>query len=288
MKQSMLIAVSVVTIALATAAARENSSRTQTIAGRYSVSINGMEMYYEIRGDGAPLVLLHGFFSSGKLWNPVVRNFSKEFQVIIPDLRGHGHSTNPSKKFTHRQSALDVFALLDHLGIDDFKAMGISSGGMTLLHMATQQPDRVKSMVLIGTTIYFPKEAREIMRQTTFEKRKDPDWIFVYDYQTRGDEQLRELFSQFHEFKDSYDDMNFTSPYLSTITAQTLIIHGDRDIFFPISIPLQMYRSIPNSYLWIVPNGDHVPIFGYMLPWFVGTTKGFLNNAWITPIKRGE
>jgi pimeloyl-ACP methyl ester carboxylesterase len=53
--------------------------------------------------------------------------------------------------------------------------------------------------------------------------------------------------------------MNFTAPYLSTIQARTLMVHGDRDQFFPINIPLEMYRSIPNSSLWIVPNGQHGP-----------------------------
>jgi pimeloyl-ACP methyl ester carboxylesterase len=66
--------------------------------------------------------------------------------------------------------------------------------------------------------------------------------------------------TQFHAFKDSYGDMNFTPPYLSTITANTLILHGDRDQFFPVSIPVEQYQAIPNSYLWIVPNGGHVPL----------------------------
>ena len=90
---------------------------------------------------------------------------AEHYQLIIPDLRGHGRSTNPSGAFTHRQSALDVYALLDQLGVKRFKAMGISTGGMTLLHMATQQRDRVEAMVLIGATSYFPEEARAIMRE---------------------------------------------------------------------------------------------------------------------------
>lgn len=65
----------------------------------------------------------------------------------------------------------------------------------------------------------------------------------------RGDEQIRELQQQFHIFKDSYDDMNFTPLYLSTIAARTLIVHGDRDPFFPVEIALEMYRSIPGAYL---------------------------------------
>jgi pimeloyl-ACP methyl ester carboxylesterase len=73
----------------------------------------------------------------------------------------------------------------------------------------------------------------------------------------------------------SYDDMNFTRPYLSTITARTLIIHGDRDRFFPVEIPVEMYQSIPNSALWIIPNGGHVPIHGGRVP-FVSKAVEFL------------
>ena len=241
------------------------------------LGVNGIEMYYETSGKGQPLVLLHGFNSSGATWAGLVPEFARSYQVIVPDLRGHGRSTNPAKQFTHRQSALDVFALLDALGIAQFKAMGISTGGMTLIHMATHQPSRVDAMVLIGATIYFPEQARAIMRTATVESLT-PD---VYDRRRQihkhGDEQIRELQRQFHGFKDSYDDMNFTRPYLSTVSARTLIVHGDRDQFFPVEIPLEMYRSIPNALLWIIPQGGHVPIFDPLVP-FAPTALKFLNG----------
>ena len=129
---------------------------------------------------------------------------------------------------------------------------------MTLLHMATAQPERVEAMVLIGATSYFPEQAREIMRASTPESLS---WI-LEEAHSRGLEQARELVSQLLAFNDIYDDMNFTPPYLSTITASTLIVHGDRDPFFPVSIPVEEYEAIPNSYLWIVPNGGHVPLLG--------------------------
>jgi pimeloyl-ACP methyl ester carboxylesterase len=156
--------------------------------------------------------------------------------------------------------------------------MGISTGGMTLIHMATQQPSRLEAMALIGATIYFPEQAREIMRKTTVENLTPQMYEQRRQIHKQGDEQIRDLQQQFHAFKDSYDDMNFTRPYLSTIRARTLIVHGDRDAFFPVEIPLEMYRSIPNAELWIVPNGGHVPIFQPLVP-FAAKALAFLSQA---------
>lgn len=246
----------------------------------HTASINGMQMYYEIHGQGDPLVLLHGFTGSSQNWDPFIADFSKDYRLIIPDLRGHGRSTNPTNQFTHRQSALDVFALLDQLGIDQFRAMGISTGGMTLIHMATQQSRRVEAMVLIGSTIYFPEQARVIMRRTSVDSLNQQRWDQLRQTHKHGDDQIRALITEFNNFKDSYDDMNFTAPYLSTITARTLIVHGDRDGFFPVSIPVEMYGAIPHSYLWIIPNGDHVPIFGKNAPVFTRLALEFLHSDW--------
>lgn len=246
------------------------------LTGR-SYALNGIEMYVESHGEGEPLVLLHGFGGAGSMWGSMVAELATQYRVIVPDLRGHGRSTNPSQQFTHRQSAQDVLALVDSLGIDRFKAMGISTGGMTLLHVATREPSRVEAMVLIGATIYFPEQAREIMRISTVDRLRPADYERGRRIHARGDEQTRELEAQFHAFKDSYDDMNFTGPYLSTITARTLIVHGDRDEFFPVEIPLEMYRGIPNAQLWIIPGGKHVPIFMPGVP-FVATARAFLNR----------
>ena len=199
-----------------------------------TVEVNGIRMYYEVHGSGRPLVLLHGFGSSGTAWKRFVDDFSKDYRLIIPDLRGHGGSTNPSGDFTHRQSARDVFALLDSLGVRTFSAMGISTGGMTLLHMASTQRERVESMVLIGATTYFPEQAREIMRRRTPEAMSAAEIERQHTIHKHGDEQIRSLRRQFNGFKDSYDDMAFTPPLLASITAKTLVVHGDRDDFFPV------------------------------------------------------
>ena len=64
--------------------------------------INGVELYYEVHGAGEPLILLHGFSGCSQDWPPLIPDWSNSFQLIIPDLRGHGRSSNPSETFRHR------------------------------------------------------------------------------------------------------------------------------------------------------------------------------------------
>ena len=110
------------------------------------INVNRFELYYEERGGGEPLLLLHGGTGSGAEWKIVFTGGDPDgFRVMVPDLRGHGRSTNPSRAFTFRQAAHDMFALLDHLGIQRVKAIGLSMGAKTLLHMGTLQPDRVEA-----------------------------------------------------------------------------------------------------------------------------------------------
>jgi pimeloyl-ACP methyl ester carboxylesterase len=135
-------------------------------------------------------------------------------------------------------------------------------------------------MVLISGAHYFPEQARAVMRQMTIDSRTDEEWRVMRQRHKHGDEQIRALWAQGSTFKDSYDDMNFTPPYLSTITARTLIVHGDRDPLYPVAIPLEMHTAIPRSYLWIIPNGGHVPIFGDMTDRFVETALAFLSGEW--------
>ena len=99
------------------------------------ISVNGIDMYYEIRGQGEPLLLLHGFTGSSADWASMF-DLAKYFQLIIPDLRGHGRSTNSASAYTFRQVALDLYDLLNFLNIKKFKGIGCSGGGNALLHMA--------------------------------------------------------------------------------------------------------------------------------------------------------
>jgi pimeloyl-ACP methyl ester carboxylesterase len=242
-----------------------------------SAQVYDIELYYELRGDGEPLVLLHGGGGAGSNWNLVFVDPPPGHRLIIPDLRGHGQSLNPSGQFSFRQCALDVLALLDQLKIDRFKAIGLSLGAKTLLHIATQQPSRIDAMVLVSGAPYFPEQARALMRAVDSENHSEAEWRQMRGWH-QTDEQIRALWRMAGALADSYDDLNFTPPYLSTITARTLIVHGDRDQLYPVRLAVEMYEAIAGAQLWVVPNGGHGPIFGALAEHFVSTAVAFLTG----------
>jgi pimeloyl-ACP methyl ester carboxylesterase len=240
-------------------------------------NLNGIELCFEIQGTGEALVLLSGFSGTSQDWKPSLHVWGSEFQLILPDLRGHGRSGALSKPFRHEDAAADIFALLDHLGISAFKGVGISGGGNVLLHTATKQPQRVKAMVLVSATAYFPAQARALMRQYA-ETLPPQEWERLRERHPGGDAQIKVLLESTTAFADSYDDMNFTPPYLSTIQARTLIVQGDRDPFYPVEISVEMAKAIPNASLWIVPNAGHGPVIGARWTEFLQTAAAFLRE----------
>ena len=245
-----------------------------------TIDVNGFQMYYEARGDGEPLLLLHGGTGIGADWQHVFTGGDPAgFRVIVPDLRGHGRSTNPSGAFTFRQVAADIFALLDRLDIGRVNAIGMSAGAKTLLHMATRQPGRIDAMVLVSATPYFPAQVRAAMAQLTTDAFSDAEWAAQRQRHVHGDDQIRMLYEQMRGLKDSYDDMAFTPPLLNTIAARTLIVHGDRDPLYPVEMAMELFRSIPRSSLWVVPDAGHGPIFGKLAAPFVDIAMAYLSSG---------
>ena len=220
----------------------------------HTFRVNDLDLFVRDSGAGEPLLLLHGFTGSGDDWQHVFAEPLAGYRVIAPDLRGHGRSTNPSGSFTFREVALDIFALLDDLGIDRVKAIGMSAGANTLLHLATQQPGRVEAMIHVSGTPRFPEQARAMMRAMPAEG------VGRFAHQLAADT----------------TDMNFTAGTLAAITARTLIVHGDRDPLYPVELALELYRGIAGSSLWVVPGGGHGPIFGEQSAPFAAAAAAFL------------
>jgi pimeloyl-ACP methyl ester carboxylesterase len=245
-----------------------------------TVSVNGIDLFYEVEGSGEPLLLLHGGGGTHANWAYAGRDqFLREYKLIAPDARGHGRSTNPQRIITHRQCALDMLALLDHLGIKRCRAVGISMGGNILLHMATMQPERMEAMVVVSCTMYFPEQARAVMRQVLVENQPPGEWETMRKSHKLGDDQIVALWEWQHGMSVSYDDMNFTPPSLSRIRASTLIVYGDRDFLYPVEMAVDLHRAIPKSALWVVPNGGHGPVFLDAASLFAETALTFFSTG---------
>lgn len=241
--------------------------------------VGDMTMHVQIRGEGQPLLLLHGFTGAGSNWDLLFPEPPPGFRLIIPDLRGHGWSTNPSPSYTHGQAARDVLALLDQLGIESYCAIGFSGGAMALLHMASLQPQRIEAMVLTSSTTHYPESARQIMASLTAEGRSEADWATMRSMHSRGDQQILALWRQGHAFRNDHEDMSFSAADLAKIRPATLLIHGDRDPLFPPEIALAMYRQLPDAYLWLLPNSGHETIFAIDPKFFRANALGFLQSA---------
>jgi len=113
------------------------------------------------------------------------------------------------------------------------------------------------------------------MSTMTEETRSDGEWADMRTRHHNGDEQIRALWRHGRDFANDCEDMNFTPATLSSITARTLIVHGDRDPLYPVELAVELLRAIPTASLWVVPEGGHGPIFGNQAAPFVNMAADF-------------
>lgn len=242
-------------------------------------NVNGAKIYYEEYGQGEPLILLHGFGRTASDWQSFISEFSKHYRVIAWDMRGHGRSTNPDTTvvFRHAVAAQDLLIFMDNLKLQKIKAIGHSSGGITILYAATMQPDRFDAIVPMSAQMYYSLQVREFI-----EKNAMPESQFEYNEleKLHGRPKGMLLARQFYNFHKLQGDPSITPDQLATIKARTLIIHGDND-FVPVSQAWEMFQNIPKSHLYIIPNGWHLPHLGTLNGVdFTRRTLEFLKGEW--------
>lgn len=243
---------------------------------------NGLKVYYEDSGTGEPLLLLHNFYSTADQWKPHVEVYSKEFRTIAVDMLGHGRSDiykRDETGFRHADYAKVILALLDFLKLPVVNAIGASSGGITLLYLNTMQPTRFKAVVTIGAQIYYSDHIRK------WSANRGPDDVnagfMQWATSQHGAEKATILAKKFFNMLSQYGDPSFTPDELSTIKANWLVVHGDKDEPVPLQQALDMHQYIPGSSLWVVPNGGHTPhTQDNTQADFIKTSLAFLKGEW--------
>jgi pimeloyl-ACP methyl ester carboxylesterase len=219
------------------------------------LSVADAQLCYQEHGAGDPLILVHGFTLAGEIWADVVPILAERHRVIVPDLRGHGRSRCAPETIRHDRFAADMIALLDHLDIGRAHFVGYSSGAVCGLFVGTQHLERLRTLTLVGGTYTFDEHYRAEARRTVAECEADPAWI---DLQRRrhgaahGPDHWRVLLDRWLAWANGPGEVRFRPADLTAITCPTLVLHGDRDPFFPVHIATTMYEAMPNAELAIV------------------------------------
>src|SRR6478735_3066154 len=133
-------------------ASRSNGQQIKPAASGYA-PVNGIKVYYEVYGEGNPIVLLHGAFYTIDLnWSQLIPELSKTRKVIAIEMQGHGHTPYSDRKLSITSLASDVEKLMDHLKIDSADVAGYSMGGSVAYQFAVQSPKRLRKLVIISST----------------------------------------------------------------------------------------------------------------------------------------
>ena len=140
-----------------------------------SAHLNGIDINYEVHGEGTPLVLTHGYAGSLEMWRDQIPAFSATYRTVVYDSRGHGSTTAPEDMERYnlaRDYVADLSALIDHLGIDAAYVGGLSMGGMIAQEFALQHPTRVKALLLFDTGPGMSALNRDPQARARFEQMR--------------------------------------------------------------------------------------------------------------------
>lgn len=225
-----------------------------TTAGHYA-AVNGLQLYYEIHGEGIPLVLLHGGGSTIETtYSRILPWLAKDHKVIAIELQAHGHTADIDRPMTFEQDADDVAALLQQLHIAKADIMGFSNGATTGLQIAIRHPELVRKLVL-ASGLYRRDGMMpgffEGMEHATLEQMPAP----LADAYRKINPDPKGLQAMFHRdasrmvaFKDIPD------ADIKEIQAPALVISADKDVVTP-EHALLLSRTLPHGQLVILPGG---------------------------------
>ncbi len=217
------------------------------------VKVNDINMYYETHGEDEALILISGNGAESSQWKDMIPMFSKNYKVIPFDNRGAGRTDKPDMEYSMDMMTADVIGLMDALEIENAHILGASMGGMIAQNIAYLYPDRVKSLILVVTSMKNSCRANYACKQAI--KRvmdgSDPDalaeysavWSFPEEVLANSGAVDRIKSAMVHvlnpqtvnAFKRQNDALATfdSSGWISEITAPTLVIAGDGDIIWP-------------------------------------------------------
>jgi pimeloyl-ACP methyl ester carboxylesterase len=217
--------------------------------------VNGLKMYYEIYGQGKPIVLIHGGGSTIQTsFEKIIPLLAQNRKVIAVELQAHGRTNDRNADLSFEQDADDVAVLLKNLNIDQADFFGFSNGGTTTLQIAIRHPEMVDKMIL-GSALAKRNGAPEwfwgFMEQAKLENM--PEQLKTGYIQVAADPNGLQIMHD-RDAKRMVNFKDIPDAQIKSIKAPTLIIIGDKDMITP-EHAIELQRQISNSQLAIIPGG---------------------------------
>jgi 3-oxoadipate enol-lactonase len=236
--------------------------------------VNGIALDFHLVGQGPTIVLVHALGLDRRMWNRQVPALAESFRVLAYDVRGHGRSDKPRGPYTLETLADDLHGLLDALGIETASLLGISLGGMIAQTFALAYPDKVDRLILADTTSEYPPEGRrqfverarlveasgtEPIARATMERWFTPEFLAAEP----------ETVDQIRQILLSADPVGYAAACLAVsevdltarlggISAETLVLVGERDPGTPVEAARRIADAIPSARLEVIPDTSHL------------------------------
>ena len=265
------------------------------------VKVNDIEMYYEVHGEGTPLVLIRGWGSSSQSWSKIILDkLSQKYQLIIFDNRGTGRTSKPDKKYSIKMMADDTAGLMKALNIPSAHIVGFSMGGMIAQRFALKYPEKTNGLVIACShpstnLIPISPKVAEIMEHMISkpmdmsERELQKLMMSLYStpeyIETHGEAMLEAALSsnliptpRFARRRQLDAILEFSSlDELHLIKSPTLVMHGVKDAWVPVENSKIMAEKIPGARLVLFEKSGHV--FIEQSDEMIDTILGFLEEV---------
>jgi len=236
------------------------------------INVNGIQLAFDRRGQGTPLVLLHGYPLDHHLWDEVLPLLEDTFDVIVPDLRGFGQSTTVDSPYTMDDYASDIAGLLDHLGLQKTALAGHSMGGYVALAFVRLFPERVTGLGLVSSQVLAdPPDRKEGRYKSAADVAENGTSSVVTTMTPKftADENLQSFARASMERQQpaayigalrAMAERMDSTPLLSSLRVPLVIIHGDSDALIPVDRAREIKTALPAAHLVEINGAGHIPM----------------------------